>query len=118
MPQHSPPPRNNTFTYYGHGGDTYGFMSDSGYFPSFSGSLSVIVNQDADFTFPDYSITCNVVAEIIMYKEIHNMDPYRCLLPHDEMYTCQTMYHKKTCVPGYSRPGSGQTLHECQSSCQ
>ena len=113
MPQ--PPPHNNTFTYYGHGGDTYGFMSDSGYFPSFKGSLSVIVNQDVDFTYPSF-VTCNVVVEILKYKNINIVGPYKCLTPFTETYTCETLYNQKTCVPGIHR--SGSTLQDCQSSCK
>lgn len=36
-------------SYIGHGGDTYGFQSDNGYFPSLNASISVVVNQDSDF---------------------------------------------------------------------
>merc|ERR1712110_1266161 len=31
-----PPPRDDPNSYIGHGGDTYGFQSDNGYFPSYN----------------------------------------------------------------------------------
>ena len=40
--------RSNLASYIGHGGDTYAFMSDNGYFPALNASISVIVNEDAD----------------------------------------------------------------------
>ena len=49
-----PPPHHAPLTYFGHGGDTYGFMSDSGYYPLLNASVAVIVNQDSDYIYPRY----------------------------------------------------------------
>jgi hypothetical protein len=62
-----PPPHNVPLSYYGHGGDTYGYMSDSGYFPLLQGSISVIVNQDSDYIYPSYVVTCNI-AKFVMER--------------------------------------------------
>jgi hypothetical protein len=43
------PPLDHPGSYLGHGGDTYAFMSDNGYFPAINASISVIVNEDSDF---------------------------------------------------------------------
>jgi len=38
------PPLHLLASYAGHGGDTYGFVSDNGYFPMLKASISVITN--------------------------------------------------------------------------
>lgn len=47
-------------SYIGHGGDTYGFMSDNGYYPQLKASISVIVNEDSNGSYPSL-VTCKVV---------------------------------------------------------
>ena len=39
------PPHDHVGTYIGHGGDTYAFLSDAGYYPKLNASITVIVNQ-------------------------------------------------------------------------
>jgi CubicO group peptidase (beta-lactamase class C family) len=39
-------------SYIGHGGDTYGFLSDQGFFPQLNVSMSIITNQDVDSNYP------------------------------------------------------------------
>eukprot|EP00948_MAST-09A_sp_MAST-9A-sp1_P000384 g384.t1 len=75
-----PAPRDGELTYYGHGGDTYGFMSDSGFFPKLNISMSVIVNQDSDYNYPSL-VTCQIAK---MYMEFKGLDTsnVECLKPY------------------------------------
>ena len=45
-------------TYIGHGGDTYGFESDNGFYPTLNASISIIVNQDIDQLYPQLTVGC------------------------------------------------------------
>ena len=55
------PPLTHPGSYLGHGGDTYAFMSDNGYFPLLNAAISVIVNEDSDYRYPTLVVTCRVV---------------------------------------------------------
>lgn len=40
-------------TFWGHAGDTYGFQSAQGFFYGLNASISMIVNVDFDFRYPE-----------------------------------------------------------------
>jgi CubicO group peptidase (beta-lactamase class C family) len=109
-----PPPHNVPTTYFGHGGDTYGFMSDSGYYPLLNASVSVIVNQDSDYVYPSYVVTCNVV-KLIMIEKKMDVSEVKCIDAHPSTFECQTMYGEKVCAPSYR---SRTSLKDCQATCK
>jgi CubicO group peptidase (beta-lactamase class C family) len=59
----------------GHGGDTYGFISDQGYIPQLNATWSWVGNSDAGLS--NFDITCNVIttaAQVLLGKEA----PFTC----------------------------------------
>ena len=102
-------------SYVGHGGDTYAFMSDNGFFPKLNVSISVIVNQDHDFEYPSYVTTCKVVEIAARYLGHGDVD-LGCDAPNpNPKYNCENLYGQKTCVESY-RGGSSKA--SCESSCR
>lgn len=95
-------------TYIGHAGDTYAFMSDNGFVPFLNASFSVIVNQDYDFAYPSYVVSCAVLQLAARYAG-HDID-YKCTPPErrsDVSYECQHMYGQAVCVPQTGGQGTG-----------
>merc|ERR1712070_1271277 len=62
-------------TTVGHGGDTYGYISDQGYIPQLNATWSWVGNSDAGLS--NFDITCNIIttaAKVLLGKEA----PFRC----------------------------------------
>jgi hypothetical protein len=56
-----PPSLNDWGAYEGHGGDTYGFLSEQGRIPQLNASFSVVANEDGDGNFVKESFACGVI---------------------------------------------------------
>lgn len=56
-----PPTFSALGTYMGHGGDTYGFLSEQGIAFGLNASISVIANQDGDSSFVSMSFMCKTI---------------------------------------------------------
>eukprot|EP00439_Symbiodinium_sp_Y106_P058968 s3825_g8.t1 len=69
-----PPVLGSWGSYVGHGGDTYGFLSESGVLPQFNASFSAIANQDYMGTFVKNLVVCSIIevaAKVILDEEIY-----------------------------------------------
>jgi len=108
------PSLDNLASYIGHGGDTYAFMSDNGYFPALNASISVIVNEDSDSRFPSYSATCRVVEVIAKAKGLLSHD-LKCIPPGPEKYVCHSFLGRHQCYPDWH--GGGTSKEDCEKSC-
>ena len=62
-----PPKLGDWGTYLGHGGDTYGFLSEQGVLPRLNASFSVVVSSDS----PRISLTFQVVCPLIEMAAWH-----------------------------------------------
>lgn len=60
--------------FVGHDGMTYGFSSTNGYFPAINATLSVIINQDAEFFFSRNTVACPLVEIIAFHKGLGKVD--------------------------------------------
>lgn len=67
-----PPTFSEVGTYMGHGGDTYGFLSEQGILYGMNASVSVIANQDGDSGFVQSEFLCSVIQ--IANKIINGVD--------------------------------------------
>jgi len=107
-------------SYVGHGGDTYGFMSDNGFFPSLNASISVIVNQDYDWAYPTQVVTCKVVELVARHLGHEDVD-LGCIAPKspsEKHYLCQNLYGKPTCIGStFAGKGIGTNKEKCNSNC-
>eukprot|EP00036_Acanthoecidae_sp_10tr_P011788 CAMPEP_0182927462 /NCGR_PEP_ID=MMETSP0105_2-20130417/13801_1 /TAXON_ID=81532 ORGANISM="Acanthoeca-like sp., Strain 10tr" /NCGR_SAMPLE_ID=MMETSP0105_2 /ASSEMBLY_ACC=CAM_ASM_000205 /LENGTH=406 /DNA_ID=CAMNT_0025065411 /DNA_START=17 /DNA_END=1233 /DNA_ORIENTATION=- len=56
-----PPTLTQLGTYMGHGGDTYGFLSEQGIAYGLNASISVIANQDGDSSFVQGTFMCKAI---------------------------------------------------------
>lgn len=104
--------------YVGHGGDTYAFTSDNGFFAAINASISVIVNQDYDWQYPTYVVTCPVLELAARYKLGHAVD-LGCVASKPrarEHYVCQNLFGQPTCV-GQTLTKSNLTRDMCQETC-
>merc|ERR1712070_846623 len=54
-----PPKMREEGTYVGHGGDTYGFLSENGYIPQLHAAMSVIANEDGNGNFVKETAFCS-----------------------------------------------------------
>lgn len=63
------PKQSDNGTYIGHEGNTYGFQSTQGFFPHMNLSMSVIVNVDLDWRYPD-NMMCEILKIVYKYKGI------------------------------------------------
>jgi len=109
------PPLDDIGSYLGHGGDTYAFMSDNGYFPALNASLSVIVNEDSDFRYPTDIVTCKVVELVAAARGLKGID-LKCLPPTPQKYACYTRFNQPHCFPSVSH-GNMSKL-ECSKLCK
>merc|ERR1712048_1380535 len=57
--RNEPPHYGDWGTTIGHGGDTYGFISDQGYIPQLNATWSWIGNSDAGIS--NFDITCSII---------------------------------------------------------
>jgi hypothetical protein len=62
---------NKTGTYVGHGGETFGYISDQGFVPSLNASFSVIMNSNADSLSPSLTVGCPLIQMAYKY---HGLD--------------------------------------------
>jgi len=71
----APPNFSQWGAYMGHGGDTYGFLSEQGIIGQLgNASFSVVSNQDADGRFVQGSLACRVIsaaAKVLANKTLH-----------------------------------------------
>eukprot|EP00656_Telonema_subtile_P051150 TRINITY_DN6819_c0_g1_i1.p1 TRINITY_DN6819_c0_g1~~TRINITY_DN6819_c0_g1_i1.p1 ORF type:complete len:369 (-),score=41.33 TRINITY_DN6819_c0_g1_i1:61-1167(-) len=109
------PPVEHVASYVGHGGDTYGFLSDNGWFPTLETAISVIVNQDSDYDYPSYVITCAVVEIVAKYRNITT--DLQCRQPNpDPLFKCVNAFGHPTCFPTHAPNGMNKT--DCSATCQ
>ena len=101
-------------TYIGHGGDTYGFMSDNGFFPQINASISVIVNVDYDYYYPSNLVTCPI-AEIAATHHTGKKQDFKCGHATVPTYSCQTKFGQKYCGIEHHK---GTTKAECEKTCK
>lgn len=108
------PPLSHPASYIGHGGDTFGFLSDSGFFPALNASLSVIVNEDSDFMYPTSVVTCKV-AQIVAKAKGIPIDGFKCVPANPLRYICSKRFNRSMCV--MSRR-SNLSRSECEAHCR
>ncbi|CAJ1430032.1 unnamed protein product [Effrenium voratum] len=68
-----PPELDSWGSYVGHGGDTYGFLSESGVLSQFNASFSAIANQEYSGTFVKNVMVCNMIklaAKILLGQDV------------------------------------------------
>ena len=107
------PPLNETASYVGHGGDTYGFMSDNGYFPALNATISVIVNQDSNGLYPSL-VACHAVEIVAKHLNYTIKEKFGCRDATVPKYECKTQYGKPTCVDSYR---GKETHNMCSATC-
>jgi hypothetical protein len=108
------PPLSAPGSYIGHGGDTFGFMSDNGFYPGLNASIVVIINEDADFMYPTYVATCSVVQLVMQHQG--KTDDLGCIPPTATKYVCEEHYGLPTCVPSFGHRGTSRAL--CSVLCK
>ena len=106
------PPLEHVGSYLGHGGFTYAFMSDNGWFPTLNASISIIVNEDVDFNYPTYSVSCQIV-EMVAAAQGQPVD-LGCVQATPLTYECRLNYGQPTCLP---RHGQNMSRVECAANC-
>lgn len=113
---HSPEPHNHTSSYLGHGGDTYGFLSDNGFYPELNASISVIINQDHDPIYPTYVATCAVV-QVLARNLVNASADFSCIAPNPKpKYRCTKLYNQSICLT--VDWGMGTSKAVCESICK
>ena len=53
--------------YVGHGGDTYGFLSEQGFYPTVNATIAVVANEDQHGDFVKNTLACGaykIIAEV------------------------------------------------------
>merc|ERR1712080_618145 len=66
--KHKPPQLDDEGAYIGHGGDTYGFLSEQGWYPGLNASIAVVANEDSNGNFVKNGLACGayeVVAKVL-----------------------------------------------------
>jgi len=113
------PQVNQSGSYVGHAGDTYGFTSENGYFQSYNTSLSVAVNQDNGYG--SELITCLVLEIVAVYHGDTNATAFGCRpLPDPPLYACKTVWGLPTCILGWGssyQHEANLTQAECNTTC-
>jgi CubicO group peptidase (beta-lactamase class C family) len=77
-----PPHYGDWGTTLGHGGDTYGFISDQGFIPQLNATWSWVANSDAGIS--NFDVTCNIITtatKFVLGKEA----PFHCSAGKDAM---------------------------------
>jgi hypothetical protein len=67
-----PPKLADDGAYVGHGGDTYGFLSEQGYYPTAAATIAVVANEDQRGNFVKNALACGaykVVANVTMGRD-------------------------------------------------
>eukprot|EP00933_Yihiella_yeosuensis_P035434 TRINITY_DN28988_c0_g1_i2.p1 TRINITY_DN28988_c0_g1~~TRINITY_DN28988_c0_g1_i2.p1 ORF type:complete len:172 (+),score=37.68 TRINITY_DN28988_c0_g1_i2:358-873(+) len=79
-----PPVKGSWGSYVGHGGDTYGFLSESGLIPQFNASFAAVANEDYQITFVKNVLVCKAIeiaAKVLLEKDLY----LKCtMMPNDE----------------------------------
>ena len=58
--------------YMGHGGDTYGFLSEQGFYPTLNATIAAVANEDVEGDFVKNALACGaykVVANVTMGRD-------------------------------------------------
>ena len=53
-----PPRVEDDGAYVGHGGDTYGYLSEQGFYPTLEATIAVVANEDARGSFVKSTLAC------------------------------------------------------------
>ncbi len=56
-----PPQTSDWGSYVGHGGDTYGFLSEQGVIPQLNASFAVVANEDGNGNFVKGALACGII---------------------------------------------------------
>lgn len=70
---HHPPQISDEGAYIGHGGDTYGFLSEQGWYPALNASIAVVANEDSNGNFVKNTLACGayqIVAKVLHGREV------------------------------------------------
>ena len=110
-----PPTLDEAGSYIGHGGDSYGFLSENGHFEDLGVTLSVIANTDLDLSFAHTTFACKAYEVISKVKAGKTVD----LGCHDApqpgaKYKCKSFGHYATCQPD---PAASTGYADCLASC-
>jgi CubicO group peptidase (beta-lactamase class C family) len=103
------PTLNQSASYVGHAGDTYGFLSDNGWYPNLDASISLVVNED---TLESNAFTCHIIQTVIGDKENLGCQVF----PEQALYECMESFGGKVCVESLSSRANYTHL-ECLASC-
>merc|ERR1712086_957495 len=115
--QSAPPPRDHVASYIGHGGFTYAFMSDNGFFPALNASMSVVINEDIDYQYPSFVITCPLLEVVARHAGL-NVD-LGCTPPVSrdlERYVCSKSFGQPVCI-GTIGTHTNLTRAACDKTC-
>jgi len=108
------PVLSSSASYVGHAGDTYGFQSDSGFFPAFNASISIVVNQDTEA--PDAWMTCHVLQ--VVARHFGSDEDFGCKpLPTVARYMCDVSFGESVCVESSVLTSANMTLDQCHAVC-
>ena len=106
-----PPKIGETATYVGHGGDTYGFLSENGYIPQLQAAMSVIANEDGNGNFVKEVAFCSALQ--ILYKDlVGKVVDLKCR-SSKILYECSKL--TKKCAPAWH---GGESKADCEASCK
>jgi len=107
------PPLDHIASYIGHGGDTYAFMSDNGFFPTLNASLSIIVNEDIDYRYPTGIVSCPIIELVAAAKGFGTID-LDCSPPTPPLYFCTHDHGAPRCIPSSHH---GESKATCDAKC-
>ena len=111
----NPPTLDQDGAYVGHGGDSYGFLSENGHFPKLNATISAIANTDLDLSFVHETFACRVYEVIAKVKTGQAVDLKCRTAPQPgAKYVCKRYSHYGSCQP--SAYGS-TTYSDCLASC-
>ncbi len=104
------PNLNQSASYVGHAGDTYGFLSDNGWYPNLDASISVVVNED---TVESSAFTCHIVQTVIGEEK----EDLGCQhFPEEARFECMSGFGGYVCAESLS-PRANYTRTECEEEC-
>ena len=73
-----PPSPHDDGAYVGHGGDTYGFLSEQGFYPTINATIAVVANSDAKGYFVKNVLACGAY-KIVAKATLTRAVDVRCL---------------------------------------
>ena len=103
-------------TFWGHAGDTYGFQSAQGFFYGLNASMSMIVNVDFDYRYPE-EVLCQVVQIVQKYKNI--TEELKCQKIKEPKFACGGLATDASpkCNIQFSPTTKGMSIQQCLLSC-